>query len=188
MGFFQGMKGTQATVKSAYIAPGLMINRIDRIKLQKSQQDDIEFIAVEQTVLVQQTKESPAYPDGSKVPLNQTGERVFQQFKGGDKKKDEMARGNFKAFLMGVYGCDESVIDDDDGPKACAPDQPAAGRFVLVNAVAGKTKANKPFTYVNYVRPVSARELLQLIDPAVKAKLFPGDVLEQMAAAQEAQG
>lgn len=188
MGFFSGMKGTKANTRSANIAPGHMIVRIDRVKQQTSAQDGVEYVAVEQTVLVQFTKpdsagNGPAYPNGTKVPLNEAGQSVAHIFKGGDKQKDEMARAAFKGFLMGATGQPESSIDDADGEAACGPDNPLGGVFVEVNAVPGMTKKlPKPFTYINYLRPVSAARLLQVIDPAVKAKLFAGTALEDMAA------
>ena len=185
MGFFSGMKGTKANTRSANIAPGHMILRIDRVKKQTSAQDGIEYVAVEQTVVVQFTKESPAYPNGTKVPLNEAGQQVAHIFKGGDKQKDEMARAAFKGFLMGVTGVAESAIDDGDGDVACGVDNPLGGMFVEVNAVAGMTKKQpKPFTYINYVRPVPASRLLALISAETKAKLYPGTALEDLAAAE----
>ena len=79
-------------------------------------------------------------------------------------------------------------MGDADGDAVVAADNPLGGTFVEVNAIPIITREKKnPFTALNWVRPVPASEVLATIDPVTKAKLYPGDALEQLAAA-EAQG
>jgi hypothetical protein len=195
MGFFSGMKGEKATRKSDFLNPGKMIVRINRCKLdRKSEQvGGQEYVAVELTVIAQMTAESPAFPVGPNtplkdgkpytLPLNRPGQDGVVLFMGDTPLKQKQARANFKGFIMGATGQPEDAIGDEDGDAVVSADNPLGGVFVEVNAIAILTREKKnPFTALNWVRPVPASEVLQLIDPATKAKLYPGDALEKLAA------
>jgi hypothetical protein len=177
-----------------------MIVRINRCKLDKKAEavGGAEYTAVEVTVVVQNTATPPAFPVGPNtpvkdgqpysLPLNRPGQEGVVLFMGDTPMKLKQARANFKGFLMGATGQPEEMIDDADGEAAVSADNPLGGVFVEVNAIAILTREKKnPFTALNWVRPVPASELLQRIDPQTKALLYPGDALEQLAAA-EAQG
>lgn len=185
MAFFNGLKGAKASSRSGYLNPGHMIVRIDRVRKSTSQMDGLEQIHAEQTVLAQLSKEAPKFPNGTSAELNKAGQKVAHRFKGGTKQKDEMAAADYKAFIMGCTGQPESAIDDADGEAVLAADQPLAGKFVEVNAVAGKTKAGAPFTYINYLRPVSAARVLELTTPEVRAAIFAAGELEALIAAEK---
>jgi hypothetical protein len=185
MAFFNGLKGAKASTRSGYLNPGHMILRIDRVRKSTSQQDGLEQIHAEHTVLVQLSKEAPKFPNGTSAELNKAGQKTAHRFKGGTKQKDEMAAADYKAFLMGATGQAESAIGDEDGEAAVGPDQPLAGAFVEVNAVAGKTKVGAPFTYINYLRPVSAARVMELMAPEVRTAVFAAGELEALIEAEK---
>jgi len=184
MAFFSNIKGAKASSRSGFLNPGHMIVRVDRVRKSTSQQDGVEQIHAEETVLVQLTTVAPKYPNGTSTELNQPGQKVAHRFKGGDKQKDEMAAADYKAFIMGCTGQPESAIDDADGMAVFGPEQPLAGKFVEVNAVAGQTKKGAPFTYINYLRPVSAARVMELVSAELRAKLFAAGELEALVAAE----
>lgn len=202
MGFFSGMKGEKATRKSEFLNPGKMIVRINRVKLDKKAEalGGDEYVAVELTVIVQDTAEAPVFPlpaghpllaSGKPytLPLNKPGQDGVVLFMGSDAKQKKQARANFKGFLMGATGQPEEAIDDADGDAVVGADNPLGGVFVEVNAIPIITREKKnPFTAINWVRPVPASELLNRISAETKAKLYPGDALEKLAAAEQAGG
>ena len=185
MAFFQGLKGAKASSRSGFLNPGHMILRVDRVRKSVSQQDGQDQIHAEQTVLAQLTTVAPKFPNGTSAELNQPGQKVAHRFKGGNKMKDEMAAADYKAFIMGCTGQPESAIDDSDGEAVIGPDNPLGGKFVEVNAVAGKTKAGMPFTYINYLRPVSAARVMELTTAELRAKLFAAGELEALIASEK---
>lgn len=198
MGFFSGMKGEKASTKSDFLNPGKMVVRINRVKQDKKAEDQSDYIAVELTVIVQDTTEAPGFPVGPNtpevngkrftMPLNRPGQDGVVLFMGSNPRQRRMSLGKFKAFLMGATGQPEEAIGDEDGDIVVGPTNPLGGVFVEVNGVAILTKEKKtPFTALNWQRPVPASEVLRRIDPATKAKLYPGDALEKLAAL-EAQG
>lgn len=197
MGFFTGMKGQKASVKSDFLNPGRMVLRIDRVKKDKKADGGNEYVAVEVTVLAQLTAEPLGFPvgpntpekDGKRysLPLNKPGTSGVVLYMADNPRQAKQSQANFKAFLMGASGQPEENIGDEDGDLACGPDNPLGGVFVEVNNLAILTREKKnPFTAINWIRPYSAKEVLGLIDAATKARLYPGDALEQMVAAESA--
>src|SRR5258705_13212446 len=95
MGFFSGMKGEKATRKSDFLNPGKMVIRINRCKLDKKAEalGSTEYVAVELTVIVQDTAVAPAFPVGPNtpmkdgqpysLPLNRPGRDGVRLFMGG---------------------------------------------------------------------------------------------------------
>ena len=180
LGVFKGLSGAKARVDANYIRPGRYWARINKVVLKKSRKDDT-FIAIEMTVL--------AIHDDAKLQQKpgQHCHSVREAMTHMMMAKHDSFLGNVKAFLANVLGVNEAEITEDNAVEVCSDSQPLSGTIVEVNAHNIVTRKNTDFTAVNYMREVRAEEALAALPAEIVARYFPGNYLQNVAAAEAAQ-
>jgi len=177
MGMFDGVETAKASFDAKYQGAGHYLNRIDRVKADKTRGGD-EFLAVEMTVL-------HTFADGQGDPAkwHKPGEAVSHLM----MKKHDSFLGNVKAMVANVMGAHESEVTKADCERICTAEQPFAGMVVELSGRDILTKKNQPFTKISYVREMPAVDLPEILDEKIIATYFPGDTLADMIAEQSAE-
>lgn len=198
---FSGLDGAGATKDGNWVRPGHYIMRLNQMKAGNSTKGDGAFLATELTVAkVLGTSECA---QAGTVPHN-VGEQVTDM----KMRKHKSFQGNVNAMLAGMEGMTFEALKADLAKssktveqlatEAIGPSQPYAGLFfeVIARHIPTKPRAEinpttgQPelkqgvFTRINYQRPVSIREVAQLLTDEEKAIVFPGDSLQQALAAE----
>lgn len=178
MGMFDGIEGAKASFDAKYQGPGHYLNRIDRVKADKTRAGD-EFMAVEMTVM-------HTFMDGLGAPekWHKAGEATSHLM----MKKHDSFLGNVKAMVANLLGVHESEVTKADCERISSAEQPMAGMVIELSARDILTKKNQPFTKVSYTREVPAVELPNLLDDKIVATYFPGDTLADMIEEQAKEG
>lgn len=185
MGMFDKVEDAKASVDGgSYVRAGHYIARIDRVKADKSQQNNDEFVAVEMTVL-------STLPDGD-IPVdadfNSLGKENWhaagEQFTHLMMTKHASFLGNMKAFVANIGGMPEVEVDSDTCEEVT--NGVFEGLFIELRARTIRTRAGKPFTKVGYVREVPPLEISdRLGDDECSRLLGVGKIAELIAEYEE---
>ncbi len=163
---FGNIKDAKMRVGANYVKEGHFLLRMDAVKIDKKR-NGVIFMAVEMTVL--------KVLDGS--TNHKVGEAVCHWL---DTTKDSFL-GNVKSMIAHIMDMKPEDITKEHAVLICGPDQPMTGNVVEVQAKQIMTKANKPFTEVNYRREVPPAEALTMLDSEVQRLYFPNDMLQKAA-------
>ena len=113
---------------------------------------------------------------------NEEPHRVGEQFSWLVMADKDSFAGNVKAFIMNVTGTPEDQVGEAECVAVVGPSQPLGGIIVEMNNRLIQTKAGKPFTLVNFVRPlpplevqaaISQETLEQCLTKAEREKYLP---------------
>jgi hypothetical protein len=177
VGMFRGVEGARQLVRANYVRAGLYWCRIDKCKTDISRKRET-FAAIEMTVV--------KVIDGDNGKGHRVGESVSRLI----MMTSDYFLPEVKAFVAGSVGMQPEQITEHNCNEVFGPTQPLTGTVVEVQASLITTKKNTPFTTVTFKREVPAAELLAPpphgLDPHVIATFFPGNVLNRMAEAQQA--
>lgn len=175
-GMFDGIEEAKASFDANYMRAGHYIVRIDRVKADKSRKGD-GFVAFEMTIL-------HVFDDseGDKAALHRPGEPVTHML----MEKHDSFLGNLKSAIANCFGCDVTEVTKAVCVKVTGTDQALGGMIVEVRNRDITTRAGNPFTKVSYVREVPAVELADVLSEKILGQFFPGDMLAEMIAEEEA--
>ncbi len=101
--------------------------------------------------------------------------------------KHDSFLGNMKSFIANTVGCVPDQVDEADCELVVGDQQPLAGVAVHVKPRNITTKAGSLFTAVNYLNPVSARELAEMLTEQERETFYPGDALNRLIQVEEQQ-
>jgi len=92
--------------------------------------------------------------------------------------------GRIKSFMMCATGCKDEEVNKAACEAVCdEKTQPLHGTIVEVANRLITTKANKVIVGTSWKREIAPSELLAVIDPKVKERFFPGNLLEKLSTA-----
>ena len=182
-GMFSGLAKATASRRASYEKPGHYIQMIERVKSDETRKNEL-FLAIEKRIVV------------AIEGVHTTGEQVTHMM----MKKHDSFLPNVKAFLADILDINEESHSDEDFEQAmidiCCEEgetaNPLGQMFIEVENQDVMTKANKPFTVINYKREVPAKEIAEYItDGDIDAALFYKKVInkdqfEALVAAEEA--
>lgn len=167
-GLFTGIDKAKERIDSNWERVGHYISRIDRMKVDKNRKGQIG-VFVEKTVLLVL---DDAEGDGHRV-----GESITHAI----WKHHDSFLGNVKHLVSRVLAVNPSTVTEDMVFQLVGDDQPLAGTVVENRNRLTTTKANKPFTVINYEREVPALELVDLLDDQQQEFFFPDGGLKKLA-------
>ena len=146
---FKGVEAAKASQGGNYIGPCDGLFRIDKVKEGESRKGD-GFIVIEMTAF--------HMFEGSHVVGENVAHMLMQKF--------DSFLGNWKAFVMGVSGCAETEVTEEESDVIIGEGQPFSGDVVRVKARNIQTKAGGDFTVVNYHGTVPAEEWRPVVEEA----------------------
>jgi hypothetical protein len=174
MGVFDNIEMAKASRGGNYERAGRYYEYVRRVKLDTNRKK-IEFIAVEKVILHVIAADPAAEP-------HSVGEQVTHLLM---SDKDSFL-GNVKSMIAGLFNEDPDAVTAADAEMVVSDQQPAAGLVIEVNNRVITTKAEKPFTLVNYTRSLTPEEVFQLIPRENLDKaLLPAEVEALLAAVRE---
>lgn len=133
MGLFKGVESAKASLGGNYLRPGNYKVRVDRVKEGESRKNG-GFIAVEMTIL--------EIIDSATDRPHVLGEQTTYMY----MTKFDSFLGNWKAFVMGVTGCDESEVTEEESANIISDKQPFSGLICPLQTVNIVTRAGHDFT------------------------------------------
>ena len=172
-GIFADIEKARASRGGVWVEAGHYIYKINRIKIGKSRKEE-QYMCLEMTIL-------HAYDGMQKV-----GQDVSHML----WVKHESFKGNVKAMIAAITGYEEDQVTEEACEEVCLDDgseeaQPLAGVCVESKNVTIRTRADNPFTKVQYQRCVPFSELVSLMSEDNKNMIFPGGELDKLAAAED---
>lgn len=185
MGIFDKIKEVKVSRDSNLPKPGHYIVQIGKIRNAHSENTRKDFTCVDMEVLHSFPNEQQD-EKGVRFTPNRAGESMtyLMGVQGLYYLQD------FKSFVVGSMG----VSADDVTPEHCeeviGTKEPLNGCIVEVKVTYKAPRANrkvpgtmtKPFTGTNFIRPVPAAELLEVITPSIKDRYFSDGALEKWVA------
>lgn len=180
---FSGLKDAKLRVDANYVRPGHYLMRIDKCKTAENRKHE-DFCAVEMTCVHVMDDDNGAGHKPGEEPSWLT------------MVKSDYFASDILTFICNVMGLDPNDLSEKERIEAAEMvfgeeddkdhDQPLSGTVVEVKARAVKLKdSDKDFTKVSWCREVPASELIERLSDDEKAKFFPGDVLEKLAAEED---
>lgn len=189
MGFYRKMEDVQAAGdRGNYTRAGHYLAIINRVRSGESQADNIDYAAVDMTVLHtfddgdtpmhapgDNPKEWAEDPQGWHKPGEDIGVLYSSKFKS--------ARPNFKAFIANALGVETDQITGKLCEEIESDDLLGGVVVELKNRMIAKSDGG-PFTKVWCMRSVPAVEFAEILDEAVIEKHWPDGGLAEMVAAE----
>lgn len=172
---FGNLKTARLRVDGNYERAGRYIERIDKIKYDRSFKQD-QFIAIEKTVI--------RVIDNDQGRGHQVGESITHML----MVRHPNFAGNFKAFIMAALGLQESEVEVEAAVAVCLPAQPLTGLVLECHNHLINTRAGTPFTVVNYKQEIPPEVLLQILTPVETSNFFPNDYLQKVVAERAKRG
>ena len=168
---FAGIADAKARLDANYERPGHYVERIDAIKRGQSRKGDA-FLVVEKTVL--------HVFDDDEGRGHKAGESVSHMM----MSKHDSFLGNVKAMVAKLLDCATESVDSNACLMICDDSQPLGGMLIECKNRNIQTKAGNPFTVINYIREVTAQELIErdLLSARILDLYFEGGVLLQRMA------
>lgn len=143
---FKGVEAAKPSLGGNYIQPSDMLCRLDKVKEIETRKSG-PAICIEMTVF--------HVFEGNHI----VGENVTHML----MQNQDSFLGNWKAFVMGTQGCEESEVTQEMSEIICGEAQPLSGDVVRVKARNIKTQKDKDFTLVSYHGAVSPEEWKPLL-------------------------
>ncbi len=163
---FAGISEAKARLDANYERPGHYYLRIDALKIGRSRRGD-DFMAVEKTVI--------HVLDDDEGKAHKPGESVTHMM----MAKHDSFLGNVKAMVAKLLDCSVDSVTPDACVMICGDDQPLSGMVIECKNRNIMTRADKPFTVINYIREVPALELVekQVLTQRILDLFFDGGAL-----------
>lgn len=171
---FTGIQQAKAKMDANYERAGRYLERIDRVRVDISRKQET-YLAIEKTVI--------CIIDGDDAKGHKKGEQITHML----MQKHDMFLPNMKAFIAAACSMNSEEITEENAKEVCGPIQPLTGTVVECHNRMVQTRANQPFTAINYMREVPAAELLQMLPPQDQETFFPGGALQRIAQHQAGQ-
>lgn len=191
---FGGIDSARTSFDSNYMRAGHYLCRIDRIKASTNQGGE-PFLATEMTIL-------HCFSDHEAVQVGVLAHAAGEQVTDMKMKKHQSFLGNVRAMIAGLEGMTVEELQQQLGREGknvemymievCGAQQPYAGTFVEVYARQIMTRPKPgvpngtPFTKITYKREVRPSELPGFMPPELLQSFFPGDMLQQLIAQEQA--
>jgi hypothetical protein len=187
---FRGVDTARASQSSDYDRVGHYIQRVDRVRAGQKSQNGEQFLAIEKTVIFTYPDTIQAFETAGR-PAHWRPHVPGEQISHLMMRRHDSFLGNVKAAFSKML----SVPPDEITLEICAQlcdekIQPLAQTFVEVRAREIFTRDKRPFTKVDYLRAISATELLQFLQqssPETIERLFRDGSLQRLAAAEQSQ-
>lgn len=154
---FGGIENVKATQGSTYFNEGVYVIMFDKVIYGPNRAND-ERLVIETEVLhvISESKD-----EGGQSVSNRVGDSPTQMIKNYGKAKD-MFLPNTKALVMGVMGCTEEEVTQEDCILLTGETQPFAKVVAIAKATQIKTKDGHDYTKVEFNGQITREYITKL--------------------------